>query len=102
MAMPPFTYPDWRYYYSWFGEMPPDSEPSDRDLKSAVVERLQTHAHTKKEEIDVAVEDGVVTLDGEVSTRLAKRSAGDDAWDTPGVVDVRNQLRPRKPTVESD
>lgn len=102
MAMPPFTYPDWRYYYSWFGEMPPDSEPSDGDLKSAVVERLQTHAHTKNEEIDVAVEDGVVTLDGEVSTRLAKRSAGDDAWDTPGVVDVRNQLRPRKPTVESD
>lgn len=100
MAMPPFTYPDWRYYYSWFGEIPADSEPSDGDLKSAVIERLQTHMHTKKEDIEVDVENGVVTLEGEVSSRLAKRSAGDDAWDTPGVVDVRNQLRPRKPTVE--
>jgi phospholipid/cholesterol/gamma-HCH transport system permease protein len=29
----------------------------------------------------------------EVSSALAKRAAGDDAWDTPGVVDVSNQLQ---------
>jgi hypothetical protein len=30
-----------------------------------------------------------------VSSWLAKRAAGDDAWDTAGVVDVSNQLKPR-------
>jgi osmotically-inducible protein OsmY len=35
----------------------------------------------------------VVVLTGDVSAVLAKRAAGDDCWDTPGVVDVSNQLR---------
>jgi hypothetical protein len=30
-----------------------------------------------------------------VSSWLAKPAAGDDAWDTAGVVDVSNQLKPR-------
>ncbi len=34
----------------------------------------------------------VVVLGGRVGSALAKRAAGDDAWDTPGVVDVSNQL----------
>jgi len=51
--------------------------------------------HTKDDDIKVDVEQGVVILGGEVSSWLAKRAAGDDAWDTPGVVDVSNQLVPR-------
>ena len=35
---------------------------------------------------------GVVILAGVVDSRLAKRSAGDDCWDTLGVTDVSNQL----------
>lgn len=42
--------------------------------------------------IDVDVKDGMVTLKGSVDTIVEKRSAGDDAWDTPGVRDVRNEL----------
>ena len=38
----------------------------------------------------------VVILGGEVDSTLAKRAAGDDAWDTPGVVDVSNQLTIRR------
>ena len=31
-------------------------------------------------------------LGGGVDSPIAKRVAGDDAWDTPGVVDVSNRL----------
>jgi osmotically-inducible protein OsmY len=39
------------------------------------------------------VKKNVVILTGDVSSPLAKRAAGDDAWETPGVVDVSNQLQ---------
>ena len=45
------------------------------------------------EEIRVRVERGVVTLVGDVSSGVARQAADDDAWATPGVVDVRNHLR---------
>jgi osmotically-inducible protein OsmY len=34
----------------------------------------------------------VVVLGGEVESPIVKRVAGDDAWDTPGVLDVSNEL----------
>lgn len=77
---------------------PPMTEPTDGDIKAAVVERLKTNTYTKDDDIKVDVKQRVVILGGEVSSWLAKRAAGDDAWDTPGVVDVSNQLRPRRPT----
>ncbi len=42
--------------------------------------------------LTVDVKRDVVILTGTVSTSRAKRAAGDDSWDTPGVVDVSNQL----------
>ena len=56
------------------------------------MERLHQNPHTADETIRVDVKRSVVILTGEVSSVLAKRAAGDDAWDTPGVVDVSNQL----------
>jgi osmotically-inducible protein OsmY len=38
------------------------------------------------------VNQGVVTLTGTVSSLEAKRAADDDAWDTPGVREVHNDL----------
>ena len=108
MAIPPWTYPDWRYYYSWLGgdPGPPDLDlddmaerdalRSDGDIKSAVVERLKTNSYTKDDDIKVDVKQSVVILGEVVSSWVAKRAAGDDAWDTPGVVDVSNQLRTRE------
>jgi osmotically-inducible protein OsmY len=88
------TYPDDRYYYNRYTEpaRPAPVSRSDGDIKSDVVNRLRENVHTAPHTLEVNVQSGVVILAGEVSTPLAKRAAGDDSWDTPGVVDVSNQL----------
>jgi osmotically-inducible protein OsmY len=48
--------------------------------------------YTRDDDLKVDVEQGVVILQGKVSSPRSKRAAGDDAWDTPGVSDVSNQL----------
>lgn len=90
-----WTYPEERYYYNWWGSEPPTEPSSDGDVKSLVVEQLKQNPHTKDEDLRVDVKQGVVILGGQVSSWLVKRAAGDDAWDTPGVVDVSNQLEIR-------
>ena len=88
--------PSERYYYGWYGGQQQPAEAShqtDGQIKSDVVDRLRQNVHTKDHTLTVNVESGMVVLTGDVSTVLAKRAAGDDCWDTPGVVDVSNQLR---------
>ena len=88
--------PTERYYYGWYGGQQQPAEAShqtDGQIKSDVVDRLRQNVHTKDHTLTVNVQSGVVVLTGDVSTALAKRAAGDDCWDTPGVVDVSNQLR---------
>jgi hypothetical protein len=92
----PWTYPSDRYYYNWWSGPVPPGHPTDREIKSVVVERLKENPQTRDDDIRVDVKQRVVILGGEVSSWLAKRAAGDDAWDTPGVVDVSNQLKPRQ------
>ena len=91
-----FIYPESRYYYDWYGaESPPmqlQPPPMDSSIKAAVVDRLRNNLFTKDCELRVDVKRGVVILAGVVDSRLAKRSAGDDCWDTLGVTDVSNQL----------
>ena len=92
----PRQYPSERYYYDWYGDQqqPAQASPqTDGQIKSEVVDRLRKNVHTKDHTLTVNVQSGVVVLTGDVSTALAKRAAGDDCWDTPGVVDVSNQLR---------
>jgi osmotically-inducible protein OsmY len=93
----PWSYPDERYYYGWV-DAPVALEPSDGEVKSAVIGRLHLDPHTKDENIRVDVKQKVVILGGEVSSWVAKRAAGDDAWDTPGVLDVSNILTVRQPS----
>ncbi len=99
MALPyfgPWTYPAERYYYGWYDTAPP-AEPTDGDIKGMIVDRLRENPYTAWDDFRVDVKRNVVILTGEVSSSRAKRAAGDDAWDTPGVADVSNQLevRPR-------
>ena len=86
-------YPLERYYYV---ERNLDSEAgvfADPELKALLVQRLNENPLTMEERIKVAVTRSAVILSGGVSTRIAKRAAGDDAWDTPGVADVSNRLK---------
>ena len=89
-----WIYPDLRYYYDWYEVPSPGTppKPSDGSIKMAVVDRLRANPLTKDEDLRVDVKRGVVILQGVVASRLAKRAAGDDGWDTVGVTDVSNQL----------
>jgi hypothetical protein len=87
----PWQYPSSRYYYEWYATAPA-SRP-DKDVKAEVVDRLRVNTYTSASTLNVDVKAGVVILTGDVPTVLAKRAAGDDVWDTPGVVDVSNQIR---------
>ena len=80
-----------RTTYSW-SDVPTDALPSDREMKSVLVHRLKENPYTEDAEIKVDVDHRVIVLGGEVETPIAKRVAGDDAWDIPGVMDVSNQL----------
>ncbi|MCY1082886.1 BON domain-containing protein [Archangium lansingense] len=52
--------------------------------------------------IELRVEDGVVTLDGDINSLAAKRLAGVLAWWVPGVCDVVNGLGVEPPERDSD
>jgi osmotically-inducible protein OsmY len=72
--------------------VPSDKVPSDREMKSALIHRLNENLYTQDAEIKVDVDHRVVVLGGEVDSPDARRAAVDDAWDVPGVVDVSNRL----------
>ena len=98
--MEPWIIPGERYYYGWYAgagrQDLPHSRP-DSAIKAEIVERLRQNPLTADCTLRVDVKQAVVILQGEVASRIAKRSAGDDCWDTLGVADVSNQL-----TVASD
>ena len=79
-----------RYYYD---QSPVTSDRSDGDLKAEAVDRLRANTFTAGSTLNVNVKAGVVVLEGDVPSSVAKRAAGDDVWDIVGVVDVSNQLR---------
>ncbi len=97
--MIPWTYPLDRYYYEWYGD--PVVRRTDGDIKAEVVDRLDLNEHTRDYRLKVDVDQHVVVLGGRVDSALAKRAAGDDAWDTPGVVDVSNQIVVERPGGET-
>ena len=80
-----------RTTYAW-QDAPAEAVPSDREMKSALVHRLNENLLTADAQIRVEVDHRAIVLSGEVGSPTARRAAGDDAWDTPGAVDVSNQL----------
>lgn len=64
----------------------------DEELRKLVGEAIQGDDSLRGLPIDVRVQDGVVTLDGDVPTPAAKRLAGVAAWRVPAVRDVVNGL----------
>jgi len=90
----PWAYPENRYYYEWYAEEPSD-ERSDMEIKQDLLDQIRSGPYAEQYDIEVDVKKGVVILTGTAATTVAKRVAGDDAWDTRGVTDVSNQIQVR-------
>jgi hypothetical protein len=79
-----------------FGKGPKGWKRSDERIKEDVCEALYRSYDVDATHIDVAVNQGVVTLSGTVDSRDTKRLAEDVAEGVGGVHDVQNRLSFRK------
>jgi hypothetical protein len=75
------------------GRGPQGYQRSDDRIHEDVSEALTRHGHVDATGIFVRVENGEVTLEGNVNSRREKRLAVDAVHDLPGVKDVHNRLR---------
>lgn len=78
------------------GIQPRNYKRRDDEIREDVNERLTWHGYLDAQDIQVTVEDGIVSLEGTVEDRRAKRMAEDAADMVRGVRDVMNRLRLRK------
>ena len=76
-----------------YGKGPKGYRRSDERIKEDVCDALMRDHHVDASEIDVLVENGIVTLRGTVEERSAKRLAEDCIEKVDGVKDVHNELR---------
>ncbi len=81
-----------RNRYGAYGPYARHAVRADDEIRQEVCDRLVQDTWVDARDVEVEVVNGVVTLRGQVDTILAKRAAGDDAWDTVGVNDVDNLL----------
>lgn len=72
-----------------------DDDLSDEEIRGAVLATMEEDSWIISDQIGVTVEDGVVTLQGEVGDYMEARYAWDDAWETEGVRGVINHLTVR-------
>jgi osmotically-inducible protein OsmY len=86
---PPHQY---RYYAPLYGPCAAQAPPSDTELADEIKNKLVWDPWVDANRVQVEVNQGVVTLTGNVPSIFEKRAAGDDAWDTPGTLDVHNDL----------
>ncbi len=84
---------EWRIRGPFTGVGPRNYSRSDEHILSDVVDRLTVHGQVDARNIEVDVENGEVTISGEIADRWMKRMAEDAAWSVPGVWDVHNRLR---------
>lgn len=75
------------------GRGPKGYRRSDERILEDINERLTQHDRIDASDIEVRVEEGDVTLSGQVDSRTAKRLAEDVAYGVSGVIDVQNNLR---------
>ena len=89
-----FTYTEvWLLEGPQSGRGPKGYKRSDDRIKEDVCDRLEQHGQVDASEIDVSLDDGVVTLEGTVDDRRTKRLAEDAAASVQGVRDVMNHLK---------
>lgn len=79
-------------YGQYYGYGPSNYTRSDERIQEDINDRMTWHGDLDATDINVAVNDGVVTLTGSVDSRQDKRLAEDIADSVSGVWDVNNQL----------
>lgn len=72
--------------------LPFEAQRSDGDIAAAVVNRLDWDASVPPNRVSVRVEDGWVTLTGEVDWQFQRNAAAQDVNRLHGVVGVSNQI----------
>ena len=72
------------------------------EIRDAVLEQLKADARVNAEKIQVQVDDGQVTLQGEVPSYRAKWAAAQAAHRVWGVYDVNNEIQVRVPAPTDD
>jgi osmotically-inducible protein OsmY len=80
----------------------PVTEKKDPAIKTDVVQSLAADPVTELFEIDVSVDDSVVTLKGEVNSYIEKQAAGKVAKSVSGVKEVKNLILFDHKTSRSD
>jgi hypothetical protein len=79
----------------YYGIGPKGYRRSDERIREDVSDRLMTHPDVDASDIEVHVDNGIITLTGSVADRHQKRIADYIAEDIVGVDDVHNELKVR-------
>ena len=86
---------------NFFGIGPKGYKRSDDRIREDISERLEDHPNVDASNIEVSVNEGVVTLTGTVDDRRSKRLAEDVTENIRGVKDVNNQIRVQQTGISS-
>jgi hypothetical protein len=81
---------------SYAGVGPRGYRRPDARIEEEVVQRLAEAEWVDATDVEVEVSDGVITLAGQVETRVERRAAVEIAAEVAGAVDVVNELRARQ------
>jgi osmotically-inducible protein OsmY len=102
LAYSPYpTYP-WTEPGPYTGRGPRGYQRSDDRIREDICDRLTRHGRIDATDVQIAVRNGEVTLDGIVDNREAKRLAEDVAESVDGVRDVTNHLKTSRGGWESE
>ena len=82
-------------------KLPYDIRRGDEDIAAAAVERLAWDASVPRDAVEIRVERGWITLNGEVDWQFQKEAAAQTVRTLIGVVGVSNQIE-IKPTANAD
>ncbi|MEJ8837295.1 BON domain-containing protein [Ramlibacter sp. AN1133] len=77
-------------------QLPPELRRSDTEIAQAALHALDWHSHVPEDSVDVRVEDGWVTLTGEVDWSYQSASAEQCVHPLMGVRGVTNAIRLRR------
>ena len=84
------------FHRGFYGKGPKGYKRSDERIKEDVCEALARHPRVDASDIEVKVEDTIVTLSGTVDSREVRRAAEMAIENLSGVEDVRNDLKVKK------